>query len=73
MSTNVHYIALLRAILNSEADIMHDLAFFGAHIGNGASGRIALLVPAGCLNDGTQHFYLRAKIEYGIIKKNRNL
>lgn len=42
MSTNVH-IALLRAILNSEADIMHDLAFFGAQIGNGASGRIALL------------------------------
>lgn len=34
---------------------------------------LCYMVPAGCLNDGTQQFNLRAKIEYGIKKKNRNL
>lgn len=45
MPTNGHRIALLRMILNSNADriLCMTLSFSGAHIGDGAKGKIALL------------------------------
>lgn len=64
MPTNGHGIA---HILQARQDIVLDLTFSGAHIWNRAKGKDCIsrryIVSAGCLNDGTQHFNLRAKRE----------
>ena len=71
MPTNVtalHYWGYFKQ--RGRQDIIYDLTIYGAHIGAGAKGKIALhsfsyIAPAGCLNDGTPQFNLRAKIGDG--------